>query len=30
MGGGRAALAVAPELIRGTYLRAPDIGPTSL
>ena len=30
MGGGRAARAVAPELIRGTYLRAPDIGPTSL
>ena len=30
MGGGRAAFAVAPELIRGTYLRAPDIGPTSL
>lgn len=30
MGGERAALAAAPELIRGTYLRAPDIGPTNL
>ena len=30
MGGERAALAVVPELIRGTYLRAPDIGPASL
>ncbi|HIT04809.1 MAG TPA: tRNA (adenosine(37)-N6)-threonylcarbamoyltransferase complex dimerization subunit type 1 TsaB [Candidatus Caccocola faecipullorum] len=30
MGIERAALAVAPEAIRGTYLRAPDIGPTSL
>ncbi|WP_346689753.1 tRNA (adenosine(37)-N6)-threonylcarbamoyltransferase complex dimerization subunit type 1 TsaB [uncultured Cloacibacillus sp.] len=30
MGSERAALAVSPETIRGTYLRAPDIGPASL
>ena len=30
MGEERALLAAAPDTIRGTYLRAPDIGPTSL
>ena len=30
MGEERASLAAAPETIRGTYLRAPDIGPASL